>query len=149
MTTAMLAAKLTEAHAALAAFRNGDRTPALGATLARIQDEQDQGLYALSEDTSEAIFDATTAIAADLRTQVDDLLNVLLDDAGLPTAEVSTTDALGDDEDYDDEDEFAAWGWPVCALVESTEETISAYADLFSDSPEAIADHLFFQLQDA
>ena len=133
---------LTDAHAALARFRNGERTPGLGAELARLTDAHEAATIHFSADTYQDLGGAMAEVAAVLLAQVEDLLNVLLDDAGHPVADVFTSAALEADEGE------PAWGWPICAQVEDTESLFDGYADRFSADPEAIADHLFAQLQE-
>lgn len=146
MTTSERANLLVSAHRVIAAWQSGTRTPELGREADRLTRLHEAGTVAFSADTYTGLSEARIDCMRVLIRQVDDLLNVLLDDAGLPAVDVEQTDSVDADAD-EEEDGWEPWACAICALAEDTENTISAYADLFSDSPEAIADHLFSQLK--
>lgn len=129
---------LVEAHAALAAFRKGDRSYSLGAELSRLLDLHYEGPFKYSSDTVDALVESHAIVYAEVVTDVEDLLNVLLDDAGLPSVEV---DLAGSPEEFD------GWACPVYASMDDTFDNIDAYCDIFAATPAEQADYLYRELR--
>lgn len=131
---------LLAAHTALRAFNSGSRDRLLGQAFVNLTAIHDSGTLKFSDDTYAALVDAEATIYAEVAGDVEDLLAVLLDDAGLGSFDL---EPAGSPEEFD------GWHCPVYVTLmdDDFEPTdVQAYCDLYAAPAAEQADYLFSEL---